>query len=187
MARNKRYKLRNSDRSGFEYKEIELVNDKGSLVGADEFDTPPPSNIPLGGEGDISGDPRPNSSTSYATPSGLGFTVQYVTAGGGISFQSGYDKDGEPDSNLSWILVSGSNQSVDITKDPQISRASQNSVLTIECVGSGILLQDGSGLSLRSSTFLMDSGAILSLFYSQTDNLWHEESRSHRTKNYGEF
>jgi len=187
MARNKRFKLRNSDRSGFEYKEITLVNDDGSLVGPDEYDTPPPSKIPLGGEGDISGDPRPNSSTSYSTPSGLGFNVQYVTALNGISFQSGSDLEGEPNSNLSWILVAGSNQSIDITKDPQISRAKQNSILTLECVGSSILLQDGSGLSLRSPNFLMDSGAIISLFYSQTDNLWHEESRSHRTKNYGEF
>ena len=49
-----RFKKRDSDRSGFTYKEIRLVDDEGSLVGPDEFDTPPPSNFPIGGEGDVS-------------------------------------------------------------------------------------------------------------------------------------
>ena len=187
MSRSKRYKLRNSDRSGFTEKEISLVYDKGSLVAPDEYDTPPPSDIPLGGEGDISGDPRANSATSYATPSGQGFGVQYITALGGISFVNGDDSDGDPNDNLGWVYVSGSNSTIDITKDSQISAGAQNDIITVEGVGSGVILQTGSGLLLRSPSFLVDSGAIISFFYSQTDNLWHETSRSHRTKNLGAF
>lgn len=187
MGSSKRYKLRNSDRSGFTYKENQLVYDKGSLVGPDEYDMPPPSDVPLGGEGDISGDPRANSATSYATPSGLGVNVQYITAVGGISFAKGNDADNEPNDNIGWLYVCGSNSQINITANPQISSGAQNDICTIEGVGSGVLLENGSGLSLRSQSFLVDSGAIISFFYSQTDNLWHETSRSHRTKNLGAF
>ncbi len=185
--RNKRYKLRNSDRSGFTEKEITLVYDNGSLVAPDEYDVPPPSDIPLGGEGDISGDPRQNSATSYATPSGLGFTTQNITSSTAINFVKGDDRDGEPDSNFGWVYISGSNGSVVLAVNPQITPGIQGNLITVQGVGENVLLTNGSGLLLRTPKFLVDSGAIISLLYSQTDNLWHETSRSHLTKVYGEF
>ena len=61
MARRDRFRKRDSDRSGFTHLERQLVRDKGTLVGPEEFDQPPPSSKPLGGEGEISqGDLRAN-------------------------------------------------------------------------------------------------------------------------------
>lgn len=184
MAYIPRNKKRDSARSGFTYKEIQLVNDNGVLVGPDEFDTPPPSKISLGGEGDISGDPRTNA-TSYATPSELARQVRYVTATG-IAPSIDYNFDDSVSLSEGWLLISGSNQNVTITANPQIAAGRQGQMLTLECVGSSILLSNGNGLSLRTY-FNMDSGAILNLFYSATNNLWNETSRSHQTKNLGAF
>lgn len=171
-SRISRYRKRESDRSGFDYKRFTMINDEGSLVGPDEFDTPPPSDRHLGGEGDVSvGDMRSNADTDYTTPSENDRRTFYITSGGGISYS-----DVDP-----WLYIVGSNETVDITKNPQITSAPHNRVLTLECVGSSVVLEDGSGLSLRKA-FVMDSGAIISLIYNATDNLWYETSRSHRTK-----
>lgn len=186
MAKIPRYRLRDSDRSGFQYREITLVKDEGVLVGADEFDTPPPSDVSLGGEGDISsGDVNPNFA-NYDTPSGYYKTTQYVTAAGGISAQRpNADIEQAPQQN--WIYVVGSNQAVTVTANPQVSAGQQNDWLIVECVGSSITLIDGSGLSLYSSRVTLNSGSILNLFYSQSDSLWHETSRSSQTTNLGVF
>lgn len=178
--RASRYRLRLSDRSGFQYYENQMVRDKGNLVGPDEFDAPPPNIKPIGGEGDIS--------PGFTNPFYMSYTsnviqpVQYVTASGGISFQTGYDSDGEINIIDQWVYVSGSNSAVTISANPQVTRGQQNNQFTIQCVGSAVTLQNGNGLSLRS-IYTMNSGDILNLFYSATDNLWHETSRG---KAYGE-
>lgn len=184
MAKTYRFKKRDSDRSGFTYKEIQLVKDEGFLVGPDEFDAPPPSRISLGGEGDISGDPRPNS-TTYTTPSDVDKPVRYVTAAG-ISFTEDINADDSNPVNQGWLYISGSNQNVTVTANPQIPAARHGQMLTLQCIGSSVLLNSGNGLSLRTH-YNMDSGAILNLFYSATNNLWNETSRSHQTKNLGAF
>jgi hypothetical protein len=184
MAYIPRNKKRDSARSGFTYKEIRLVDDNGFLVGPDEFDAPPPSTKSLGGEGDISGDPRPNS-TTYTTPSAVDRQTRYVTASGISASEDINIDDGNPVS-AGWLYIAGSNQNITITANPQISRGRQNQILTLQCVGSSVLLSNGNGLNLRTH-FNMDSGAIINFMYSVTNNLWNETSRSHMTKNLGAF
>ena len=54
MPRISRFKRKASDRSGFNCYEIEMVKDGAYKVSAEEYDTPPPSKISLGGGGDVS-------------------------------------------------------------------------------------------------------------------------------------
>ena len=181
MATKSRWRKRNSDRSGFTHRERELVLNEGVLVAPDEFDAPPPSKKSLGGEGDISpGDTRVDSDT-YTTPSDLDLPVYYITAADGITFNERIYRSSGEQTNYGYLRVAGSNGNIDVTANPQVSASRHGVQLTIECVGSSIILEDGSGLSLRS-VFNMDSGSILNLFYSETTNLWQETSRSHRTK-----
>ena len=187
MPKGYRFKKRVSDRSGFDYLERELVRDNGALVGPDEIDMPPPSNRPTGSEGEVSPGFTRTGYDSYATPAGFNFVTQFVTASGGINFVVGYDESGQRNPNASWIYVSGSNEAITVSANPQITRGQQGYIMTVECVGSNVTLQDGNGLDLRSSLYVMESGSILSLFYSATDNLWHETSRASRTKDYGVF
>lgn len=181
MSTKSRYKKRDSDRSGFTHLERDLIRDEGVLVAPDEFDSPPPSKKSLGGEGDISpGNTRVDSDT-YTTPSDLDIPVYYITAVGGITFTERIFRSNGEQTNYGYLRVAGSNGNIDVTANPQVSSSRHGVQLTIECVGSSIILENGSGLSLRSM-FNMDSGAILNLFYSETTNLWQETSRSHRTK-----
>jgi hypothetical protein len=192
--RGDRFKIWESDRSGLEFgfqpttsfpnaytrESGRPVKDRGLQVSPSEFDTPPPSKVPLGGEGDIGQGARQNSDPSNPTnaniiPPESTKNIQYVTAASGIRLNS------DP-----WLYVSGSNQSVNVTVNPQIQAGQQGQFISVLCVGSNILLENGSGLSMPAS-FNMDSGAILNLMYSRTDNLWHETSRSHLTKDYGRF
>lgn len=176
MAKQKRYKLRDSDRSGFTFKEIELVKDGSLLVGPGEFDAPPPSRQSTGSEGefDRSGI-RPNWETYTAVEER---PTYLITAAGGISFPIIPDSQGKSDPNNSWIYVAGNSLSVNVSSNPQVSSGRQNSILTIQCVSNNIILENGSGLSL-SRLINMDSGSILNLIYNATDNLWYETSRSH--------
>ena len=85
MVKSNRFRKRTSDRSGFDYLERELIRDKGSLVGSDERDNPPPSNISLGGEGDISTGEFFRSSTSTDIDPNYENPTFYITALDGIS------------------------------------------------------------------------------------------------------
>lgn len=78
MAKISRFKLKNSERSGFKEYEIDLIKDNSYLVMPDEFDTPPPSNKSLGGEGEVSGDPRANSQFDISGTSSLSSNVTYL-------------------------------------------------------------------------------------------------------------
>ena len=185
MAHISRFKKKDSTRSGFSYLEQELVKDEGSLVGPDEFDEPNPAKKHIGGEGQVSPGNTRSDYTSYIDSANLRQT-KFITAAGGISFETASDKAGERNPNASWLLISGSNTDITITADPQITAAEQNQQLTLECVGSSITLQDGNGLDLRR-IYTMTSGSILNLFYSATDNLWHETSRGRVFGSLGEL
>ena len=82
-----------------------------------------------------------------------------------------------------FMLVSGSNQAVTITANPRISSATQDAILTLWCVDSGITLQNGNGLAMMgSSTFNMTSGSVISFIFNTgataSTNVWQETSRS---------
>lgn len=161
-----------SERSGFDNfdyrgkKRWSGVKQDGRTIAPDEYDTPPPSSRPLGGA-DISGSPRANSLTT-TTPTGNDYSIQYVSAGGGIRLNS------EP-----WIRMVGSNQAITISANPQISLGSPQQVKAFECVGSSILLAEGNGLSLAgSANFYMNSGSIITMICDRTSNLWRETSRT---------
>lgn len=182
MSKSYRYKKRLSDRSGFEYLDRELVRDDGVLVGPDEYDTPPPSNIPLGGEGDIAQSEYFRSDYTNLEP--VSTSVLYLNTASTIPFKLENDSDGETNRNTSIIYVSGSNSAVNLSSNPQVSPAAQNDFLTIYCVGSNVVLENGSGLELKK-IFNMDSGSILNLVYTTGGSVWIETSRSHITKNLG--
>ena len=173
--RKKKYLLRDSDRSGFTHRNVELFNDNGHLVSSDEFDAPPPSNRLYPDEGGVSfGDVRSNP-TDYSnqTPS----TVQYLNTASTISLNHGIDNAGSYTFNKSIVYVSGSNDTVVLDSDPQISASVQSDILTIQGAGSSVILKNGSGLRLYSNILRLDSGSLVTFFYDATGGLWCETSR----------
>ena len=172
MKKLTRFKKRASDRSGFNYYERELVRDKSFLVGGEEFDTPPPSKKSLGGEGDLSGETRPNS--DFAT-SGTANILQvndhptyFITASVGIN--TNFDHP--------YMRVAGSNTVINITADPQFTAGREGNLLTIFCVGSDITLDHGTGLNmLQSNGYTMTSGSISTFYYTSGGSVWNEVSR----------
>lgn len=168
-----RFKKRVSDRSGFDYKEIQLIRDDGELVGPDEFDTPPPSKQPLGGEGDNSGgDTRSNSNFSSIsttdTPTALLNPTFYITAAGGIT----------PSFSNPWMNVVGSNNAITISANPSIVSGAEGQILTLFGVGSSITLNNANGISLMgSSNIVIDSGVNITFMYNTANNVWNETSR----------
>lgn len=172
MAHISRFKKRASDRSGFYYYELGMVKQGPWKVGADEYDIPPPSKTPLGGEGDIAqGEQRPNSDFSSIsttdTPSGSDNPVVFITAAGGIT----------PGTHP-FMRIAGSNQAIDVTANPQIVRGIQSQQLALLCVGSSITLDNGTGLALMgSSRFIMNSGDVITFIYDTGNSVWWETSR----------
>ena len=161
-----------SARSGFDNfdrfgkKKWRGIQQDGRTIAPEEYDTPPPSSRPLGGA-DISGSPRANSLTTD-TPSGNNYTILYITAAGGITLNS------DP-----WLRVVGSNQAVNITANPQITLGKAQQILAVQCVGSGVTLENGSGLTLiNGETFSMTSGSVITFIMNRTDNTWYETSRT---------
>ena len=173
MPHISRFKRRNDDRTGFKKYEIELVKDGPYKVAGDQYDTPPPSRKSLGGEGDISGDPRANSRFDLAGTANIlaenQIPTSYITAAGGIT----------PNFNHAWMYVTGSNESVDITADPQVVRGSEGQVLTLVGVNFPITFDNGTGLNLMGSAqFVMESGGVLGLIYTTGNTAWNETFRS---------
>ena len=174
MPHISRFKLRNSDRDGFTYKEITLLKQGALKVGGVEFDTPPPSRKSLGGEGDVAaGITRSNSDFSSIsttdTPAGFGHPTVYITAAGGIT----------PSYAHPFMYIAGSNSNITVSANPQIVAGQQNDILTLACVGSSITLANGNGVALMGSArFVMDSGSIITLIYSTGGSVWQETSRT---------
>ena len=164
-----------SQRSGFDTKRIAVISDRGVLVDPSEFDEPPPSSRPLGGEGSIArGQMRVPYEGLIATDTavGLGNPTVYISAAGiTATFTNPF------------MLVTGSNEAVTITANPRITSATQDAILTLWCVDSGITLQNGNGLAMMgSSTFNMTSGSVISFIFNTgataSTNVWQETSRS---------
>lgn len=175
--KKKRYLLRDSDRSGFTYKNVELVLDNGSLVGGDEFDNPPPSNRLVPAEGDISpGDTRQDY-TSYGTVSDQATLVQYVNTASTINLNRQVDNAGQYTHMKSIVYVCGSLNTIALNSDLQITASNHGDFLTVQGVGSSVVLKTGSGLRLYTGIIKLDSGTQLNLIYDATNGLWCETSR----------
>lgn len=172
--KNPRFLKETSDRSGFDSwsqsrdgnftKQWTGIKQGGLLLEPVEFDMPPPSNKSLGGA-DISGTPRANGEVINMDSSQVA-QVQYLNTASQINLTQQIA-----------IYISGSNLAVTLAST-QIVSGGSNQVIAIMGVGSGVTLINGSGLSLRTSSYYMDSGAILNLIYN--DSTWYETSRSHQ-------
>ena len=175
--KKKRFLLKDSDRSGFTYKNVELFLDEGSLVGGDEIDSPPPSKRLIAAEGDVSpGDTRINY-TSYSLPANLEPVVQTVTTASTISLNHQVDNAGNYTYIKSTVFVNGSASGVILDSNPQIALSSHGDRLTLQGAGTSFVLQNTNGLSLYTSYLQIDSGTVVNFIYNATDSLWHETSR----------
>ena len=168
MANRENYRLKLSDRSGFQYLKRELIKDGSSWVGPDEYDEPPPSRLSLGGEGDISRGDYFRSSTSTAIDPGNENPTFYITALNGIT----------PNTTHPYMRVTGSNNAITITANPRIAVGREGQVLTLFCTDSSITLANGNGIATMGSRNLrLDSGSVAVFMYNTANNAWNETSR----------
>ena len=173
--RKKKYLLRDSDRSGFTHRNVELFNDNGSLVAGDEFDAPPPSNRLYPDEGGLSpGDIR-NNPTDYSSQTPV--IVQYLVAASQINMNHQVDNAGQYSFNKSLVYIGGSLGTINLSSNPQIVPSVQSDLLTIQGVGSSVILSNGNGLRLYTNKLRIDSGSMVTFFYDATAGLWCETSR----------
>ena len=174
MARISRFRKQVSDRSGFDFKAISLVKDGAWKVGGDERDTPPPSKLSLGGEGDVSqGDALVANSFGVvqitSTPAAYDNPVTYLTAAGGIT----------PSFAHPWMFVVGSLENITLTADPKIVAGTEAQQLTLYGVGSTIRIANGTGLALMGSVpYVIGSGSIITFMYNTGGAVWSETSRT---------
>ncbi len=185
IRKGDRYKWWVSDRSGFQFgfqpltsppnaysrEDGRPVRDNGIQIAPDEFDQPPPSTKPLGGEGEIGTGARDNSSFAtdanvYLVPPESVIPTVQVNSSSSISWNN------EP---VVYIVGRLTNQVMSV--NPQIQPAEDKKQIVLMGVGSSVTLKNGSGLALRTSQYVMGSGYLLNLIYTQTDSLWHETSR----------
>ena len=179
-----RFRIYVSDRSGFEYgfqpitsrpnaysrETGKPVQDVNVRVSPNEFDTPPPSKIPLGGQGDINaGDARANS--DFATPSNA-FIVNsanfvVVNSSSSVAWNQ-----------YPWTQIAGNVSALTMAVSPQVVAGMQAQQITLMCVSNQITFINGSGLGLNTATFIMTSGSILNLMYQSGTLTWQETSRS---------
>lgn len=177
-----RFRWWNSDRSGFQFGFSPLtsppnsyyredgrpVSDKGVVVSPDEYDQPPPSNIPLGGP-EIGTGARSNSDPSvdanvYIVPSESLPNVQYLIAATKIQWNQ---------SNIP-LYVTGSLNNVTLDNNP-LSSGIQGLYISIQGVGSGVTINSGNGITMdfNKPSIRLDSGSIATLLYNATDSTWH--------------
>ena len=191
-----RFRIYVSDRSGFEFgfkptiggpvpytresgKPVQDVNVK---VAPTEFDNPPPSKLPLGGQGDISnGNVRANSdpstpSNAFLVPSESNRITVLVTSSSSIAWNQ------EP-----WTQIAGSLASQTMAVNPQVVLGTQSQQITLMCVSNQITLITGSGLTLNKPNFIMSSGSIINLMYNTGNLTWQETSRSSQYSDLGGF
>ena len=152
------------------------VKDGPWIVHGGERDQPPPSRRPLGGEGDVSGEPLADAGfalgVAATTASALNaIPTTYITAAGGI----------QPSFTFPWMRVSGSNAAVTVTAVPAIARGQQNQVLTLQCVDSAVTLSHGSANAINfmdsRASLQMTSGLIVTFFFNTANQAWNEVSR----------
>lgn len=160
MAKQKRYRLKDSDRSGFTFKEIELVKDGNILVGPGEFDSPPPSRQSTGGEGDMDRSGiRANWESYDAEEERL---TQFVTASGGITYQIIPDSQGKSDPNNSWIYVAGSNITFDTATKLLVHFDGSNaSTVFTDKSGNGHVITGSGNAQITTTQFVFGSASLL--------------------------
>jgi len=172
-----------SDRSGFQFgfppktslpnaytrESGKPVQDVNVRVCPTEYDQPPPSTKPLGGEGDISGEPRQDSDPSvdanvYIIPPQSLPVVYYINSSQTI-----------PWNENPVVYIGGDLVNQTMVSDPQISPGHQGKSLAFQCVGSNITLINGSGVTFDfvGTQLMMQSGSIITTIFNQTDNTWH--------------
>lgn len=181
---SQRFRIYVSERSGFEFGFVPTtslpnaytreagkpVQDVDILVAPTEFDTPPPSNQPLGGIGDISNgnvrqDSEFNDVDAFIVPPQSLPTVYYVTSSSTIPWND------DP-----VVYIGGSLTNVTMASNPQISAGQGTRVVAWQGVGSNVTLNSGNGLTFdfKPIPFLvMQSGSIATGIWNQTDNTWH--------------
>ncbi len=192
---SERFKFFIDDRTGFQYgfqpktsepnsysrESGRPLSDLGLKVAPSSYDMPPPSKKSLGGEGDISGDPRSNSGQSsyvdaFTIPAESTKNIVYVNSSSSINWNS------DP-----IVYIVGSNKTQTMSVNPQLIAGQEGQVLALECVGSSITLRSGSGLTLDlgGSFVTLVSGGVATLMYHVTnattlkaDNTWHVLSYS---------
>ena len=177
--RKKRYLLRDSDRSGFTYRNVELVLDEGNLVGGDEFDAPPPSKKLFPAEGEVSpGDTR-SDYTSYSNPVATQPVVQTIGATDQIKLDKQTDNANQYTYIQSIAYVDGVTDGVAITSNPQVVASNHGDFLVVQGAGTSFVLRTGYGLRLYTDIISMTSGRQLNLIYDATNSLWTETSRGY--------
>lgn len=181
VRKGDRFRWWNSERSGFQFGFEPLtsppnaysresgrpVYDKGILVSPDEFDQPPPSNKPLGGEGEIGTGARENAQ-SVATPQSDLIPVQYLTSSSVISWNF----------NNVPVYITGSNSDITLGNNP-IPLGPNGTYISIQGVGSSVTINSGNGITfdfINKPNIVIGSGGIATLISNATDSTWHVTS-----------
>lgn len=147
------------------------IDQAGLKVSPLSYDTPPPSKQSLGGEGDISGDPRPDSNP---LPASDAFVIPPESRNVIVNVDSS--------SSISWntqpIVYLFNTVNLTMSVNPQIVPGQQGQLIAAQCVGSSITLKSGSGITFDfvASQLRMSSGGIVTLLYNATDSTWHVTS-----------
>lgn len=185
IRKGDRFKWWISDRSGLQFgfqpltsrpnaytrEDGRPVRDNGIQVAPDEFDQPPPSTKPLGGEGEIGTGARADSDPAvdadvYIVPPESIIPVVQVNSSTSIAWNE------EP-----VVYVAGRLTAQSMMVNPQIQPAENEKTLVFMGVGSSVTLFNGSGLRLHTSQYTLNSGSLINMIYSRTDSLWYETSR----------
>lgn len=183
IRKGDRFRWWNSGKSGFQFGFLPLtslpnaysreagrpVYDKGVLVSPDEFDQPPPSTKPLGGEGEIGTGARDNAQ-SVATPTSDLLPVQYLITTSKINWNF----------NNVPVYVTGSNAAVTLGNNP-IPLGPNCTYISIQGVGNNVVINSGNGItfdSVRKPNITLGSGSIATFICNLTDNTWHLTSFS---------
>ena len=173
-----------SDRSGLQFGFVPLtdypndytresgrpVRDNGIQVAPDEYDQPPLSKKPLGGEGEIGTGARSNSNPAidsdvYAIPAESQISVQYLTSSSKIA----WNYDNTP------FYVTGSNQTVTLGNNP-LALGPNGTYISVMGVGSGVTINSGNGITfdfINRPSIQLNSGSIITLISNATDSTWH--------------
>lgn len=180
---SERFRWWEDDRSGLQYgfqPITELPNaysresgrplkDNGLKVSPTSYDMPPPSKKSLGGEGDISGDPRQNSgqtnpSDAFLIPIESQKLIVYVNSSSAIAWNN------EP-----IVYITGSNANQIMAINPQLPPGTQNQQIALECIGSSVTLINGSGITFlqSGSRITMTSGGVAVLVYQTGGTTWN--------------
>lgn len=167
--KQRRYETYECDRCKFEYLRRILRKQKGLLLCKDCFDDVRENktiNMKLFGA-------RSNATTVTAVTSP---TIATITAAGGITPTNSISSD---ENIINYYLQVVGDGAVDIVADPQISASTNGKILTLEGTSNTntVTLDNGSGLELTTSTYILKDGSVITLVYDSDKSAWVEVSR----------